>query len=627
MRLMRTTFLLVLVATLAFLFWLMRDREVMGAEGNPRSKAESQLPAVADSATITRSIASPLGGATPLPLAEPEDGLLIEGRLAWPTKPWNESVEMSAWSSDWVDPAYITCATDGAFQLAIPRATASVSFRLPPVFRILHVSGATQVDDDSFRVDGARDHVLVELEVLPHALFQLLLEEGRIPLAHHGGMLLIFYGTSDSRMKGFQTDANGLVRAPMHWLEEATEIHIQISEIPAGSYFSQSFTGEFLRSHPGPHEILVRIGAQVPFFAHGLDGRPVAGARVGRGQGSGIPSGMDGQGHYVDSVPHAAEVTFYAPGQVETRVLVSDPPPELLDVAMPRASTLTVRVENHRQEQAQSYLIRVRFLREGFASVLAPSEHRPGWLTIGRHYSTKHFRSGGPIAHEATLAFNESGLLLLDGIYTDLIADVEVAYAGLILHRERVQFILDGGAHEVIASGSFAARTVSGRVTDEMGAAQAGVQVMIGEGDGVHLSMNTDSAGAFTFHNVPAEVNLLLRCEQEGFVPARAIAEAGVLECKVLLICPRARSVSVTAIREDGRPFLEEDGTRVKAQPEAVLPDGSVAHCQDGEAGNVWVFPALPPGFVTFRFITSGGNAEVLHDTSQSAATLILRRP
>jgi len=631
---MRASLAVLLVAALLIGFWLLRAEDdgpeaqlvnpaaQVGA-GSTGSGSETAA-AGANSAGLMRDAAE---SGTIDADVRPAERFSVSGRVIVTTPGWSELVELRASTADRDDQEIITCAADGAFRLTVLAADSISWFNLTSYFRIVRTNGAVQMEDSLFRVDGDRKDVLVELEVVPHALLLLLLEQDRQPLARNGGQLRIQHGPSDGSSQGFRTDAAGFARIPISWLELATAVEIQIFKVPGGSYFAQALDPELLRTQPGPHEVLIRLGPKVHYFAHGPDRRPVAGARVGRGSGSGTPSGADGLGHYVDSLPHASEVTFYAPGYVETIVQVSDPPPVLLDVSMPRASTLTVRMTDYHRESAEHYRIVVRYLREDSASILAPDEHKPGWVTHGNYFATRNFRSGGPVAHQVELAFAEDGLLVLDGIRTDRAAEVELSFARVVLHKERIQFSPDGGAREVNADGNFPARPLRGRVTDETGAALPGVQVVLGDGDGVLVSAITDARGLFAIDLVPAELDLPLRCEPDGFIPARVVALAGDSEREIVIVCPRTRAVTLTVLHADGRPYLAEDGGRAKTSPRALLDHGKLVHPDVGEEANVWLFEELPPGFVTFSLETPDGSAELLHDTSQASATLILRQP
>lgn len=631
---MRGILAVLIAAALLVLLWILpaKDQEPEPQQANPGAQAAAMATgADSDSAAAGANPAGLIRDAAESGTVQvddrPAEQFIVSGRVIVATPGWTELVELRASSADRDETEIVTCAADGTFSLSILAENTNSWFNLSSYFRIVRTIGAVQMEDTLFRVDGDRKDVLVELEVIPHALLLLLVEPDRQPLARNGGHLQIHYGPSDGRSQGFRTDAAGLARIPISWLETATAVEVQIFQVPGGSYFAQALDLELLRTQPGPHEVLIRLGPKVHFFAHGPDRRPVVGSQVGRGSGSGTPSGPDGLGHYVDSVPHASEVTFYAPGYVETLVQVSDPPPALLDVPMPRASTLTVQVTDHHREAAESYRIVVRYLREDSASVFAPDEHKPGWVTHGRHFGTHHYRSGGPVAHKAEVAFAEDGLVVLDGIRTDRAAEVELSFARVVLHRERIQFSPDGGAREVKFDGKFAARALRGRVADETGASLPGMQVVLGDGDGALVSAITDANGTFDFEIVPAGVDLPLRCEPDGFIAARVVAPAGESEQEILIVCPRVRSVTLTVLHADGRRYLAEDGARAKTSPHAILAPGKLAYPDAGEEANVWLFEELPPGFVTFSLETPEGSAELLHETNQASATLILRQP
>lgn len=564
------------------------------------------------------------------------ESFLIEGRVIVTTPGWTEAVELWAWIGNSEKATTLVCGADGSFRLALPEAAETAGFRLNPIYRIVQNSGAGAANENYFRVDGARKDVLIQVEVLPHVAFLVLRADNRQPIPRAGCDLLLYRALDDQMMSGTATNDEGIARLPQSQFAGMVRVDFTVNRPPGGSSYTQTFDPAVLLAEPGPHEVLVRLGTLVPFFAHDTLGHPIAGAYVRLGYEGSVPSGADGLGSYRDAVPHAAAVNFYAPGHLETPITVPDPPPALLDVPMRRASTLTVRLTDWHPEITKAYRADLRLLREGPPSALGSREHTVGRVTHGQMRGGRWNGSGGPVAAEVELTFAEDGIAVVDGIYTDWPAEVVVHLAGIPLHTQRLQFGLEGVALEVVAPAHFAPRTAAGRVVDEEGRPVAGASIFFGARSAYYLSSQTDANGRFRYGPLPAEADVPVWTWPVGHLDAQTVWKSGAPEDQeVILVAPRARQVEVQVLREDGRPCVDAAGKRIPFGdwPQVLLSNERKAESETArEDGtdlppHVWRFFQLPPGFVTFRIQTAEGSAELLHDTNQPEATLILRQP
>jgi hypothetical protein len=632
------------IAAVLMLIWLLRPEPPHSESSLTNSqqsaapaagKGGATLPATHDPGEALARAAAETPDAEPAATAAAAEQSFIKGRVIVTTPGWTETVEMMAWAGSQDRATTVACGSDGSFRFALPDAAETAVFHLPSIYRIVQASGLGHTGDNNFRVDGARADVLLEVEVLPHVHFLVMLAENRQPVARASCNLLIWTAPDNTMMHGVQANAAGSVRVPASYLQGTFRLDFIVNRPPGGTSFYQAFDPEHLLSEPGPHEVLVRIGPLIAFYAHDALGQPVPGAYVRLGYENSAPAGADGRGSYRDAVPHAEVLNFFAPGHLETPITVPDPPPALLDVPMRRASTLTVRLTDWYPSITKAYRADLRLLREGPPSALGPREHTYGRVTHGQIRTGQWDGTGGPVAAEVELTFAEDGIAVVDGIYTDLPGEVVIHLAGIPLHTERITFGLEGVAREVVASALFEPRTATGRVVDDLGAPVPGTTVYFGSRSAHYLSCTTDAHGRFRFGPLPAEADVPFWTDPFGHLKANLVWKAGAPEAdELLLVAPRARAVVLEVMRADGRPYVTEAGERdFDHWPQALLSNGELAEADtDDDQGenlpaHVWRFPKLPPGFVTFRIETPEGSAELLHDTSQPSATLILRLP
>lgn len=611
--------------------WMLQGDEPSAPHGGDRAVTRSDPPALPAAGSLASNPATGLER-TDLTSPAATDGVSgapparefeLSGVVSVVTPGWTNSISFGAWFEQELEGTLVVCDAQGRFRIRLPGPDVVTTLIFQSHFRVVRAAGCETADDQLLRALGARKDVRIELELLPHATFLLLLAPERRPLGGQACTFMITHPQTGSSSHGAHSDAEGLLRLPLDSFTEATRVDLWIESYPGGSSQSQSFDAAALRANPGPHEVLLQPGASVPFFAHGPDGRPVAGAQAHLWGAVGEASGADGYGSYPDAIPHAEQVLFRAPGHGDRRVTVPDPPPGMLDVLLLPATTLTVRMRDWHREIPHAYRVDVRFQHEGAVSALPPEEHafgktRHGFLRVGRHA-----RPYGAVDQELTFA--EDGRVVLDGIRTDLTAEVTVQIAGFVLHRELVACSLDGGAREVVADGRFRARTVRGRVIDEDGAPLPAAQVFFGERRAWFLSATTDATGRFSFGPLPADADFPLWSEPEGHCSAADVARAATAEEEIVLTCARARRVEVQVMRADGRPHVTVDGARIPISPEVLLPDGSTVHPEHGAAAHAWLFPSLPPGLLTFRLSTPEARGEILHDTREPIAILTLR--
>jgi hypothetical protein len=583
-------------------------------------------PALPGAELIRKDVSDPLR-ANPLRAAP----LFVSGRFIVSPAGWPEPLEPQLFFGDDKSTQALECAPDGAFRYHLADAQTVSYLTLGEPLRIRRTILAETVTESTVRVDGPREGVEIEVEVLPHVDFLVLNAEDLNPLPHRMCSATIFSGPEDSMMLGAATDGLGHSRIARERLVQATHLDFQVHNPPTGSSFTQRWPVEDLLSREGPVEILVRSGPMIAIYAHDAFARPIAGAFARLGWSTSNPTGPDGLGEYRDAVPHCESVLFTAPGHVDTEIQVPDPPPTLLDVPMRRASTLTVRLTAWHEAGLGAYRVDVRFFGEGAKVSTGSAKHSTGNATHGnlRGGSRSNSRTSYSIGVE--LSFADDGVVVLDGIFSDLPADVTLHYAGVPLHRERIQFTLDGVKREISTDGRFAARAVSGSVVDETGAPLAGAGVHFGERTGFYLSALTDAAGVFRFGPLPQQAEVLAWAQPEGHLRGNILIPAGDHDLSNLrLVVPHARVVHLTIFGPDGAPIADLNGRRIV--PEAFLTDETPV----GEASSrdlaesalpagEWCMTELPPGFVVFRAQTSELEGVVTHHTDQPRAILILK--
>ena len=634
---MRPRLLLLVLAAgaLILLAWSLQrvpvDPSRLDAAAQPEAIHEAVAPASPAQGDLRRNEAELGSDADAAATNAPKDeSLFVAGRVRISTPGWDEPLVLTVTVSE-AESTNFTCSSDGSFRVPIPSPSANVWFRVPGWFRIAGVEGGKKINESVASVAGPREDVLIELELLPYLSFHLMWEDDRKPLREQDVMLRHDWISGGSMASSVVTDEHGVARVGLDvgTLENLQQLWLTVTDLPGGSDYGTSFSGELLRARHGPHEVLVRVGAPIKFFAHDPDGRAVADAVADLGRKAGTPSDASGIGQFFDSIPHAGRVRFRAPGHRATWVAVPDPAPQLLEVSMQRASTLSIRLANGLDEARDAYWVRVRFLRMDGASLLSEGSHEYGRPLLGS------LRVGGtrirdPVfSYESWLKFDDAGRILLDGIHTDRSAEVELIVAGTVLQRAFVQFSADGVARELALEGAFEARTLRGSVIDEAGAPLSGVQVWIGDpvtrstqGSG---SVVTDATGRFSATGIPAGAEVAVWCEMDGRTRAELRVRGGAPSTDLLLTCARVLRVAVSVLKADGQPHRGGDGERIRPGPEAVLADGRILHPEAGDEPHEWTFDALPPGLVRIRITTRDGSAEILHDAALAEATLILR--
>ncbi len=625
-----------LVAAVSLVVWLVLRRENRAVAIELESAAAvakasaGALPDLAPALPVVELTREDLGDpllANPLRTAPP----FVSGRFMVTPVGWPEPLEPRLLLRDDATSRFLEYAPDGAFRYLLESAQTVSFLILRDPLRIRRAILAEVVTESAVRVDGAREGVEIEVEVLPHVDFLVLNAEDRSPLPRQECSAIIHSGPNDSMMLGTATDGLGHARIARERLIQATRLDFQVHNPPTGSSFSQQWQVEELLTRNGPVEILVRAGPVIAFRAHDAFVQPVAGAFPRLGWSQKNPTGPDGLGEYRDTVPHSESVLFSAPGHLDTTISVPDPPFALLDVLMHRASTLTLRLTDWHRESTTAYRADVRFLREGTPSAPEPREHQTGRPTHGLLRMGHYYLSGGPVAAKIELTFAEDGVVVLDGIHSDLPAEIVIHLAGIPLHRELVQFTLDGVTRVISTDGRFAARAVGGCVVDETGAPVAGAAVYLGEHKAYYLADSTDAAGVFRFSPLPQQAEVLAWTQPNGHLRGEILISAGSHDLSGLqIVAPREREVHLTIIGPDGAPLAESGGRRV--WPEAFLADGT----QVGEANSTdraeselpageWRMTELPPGFVVFRAQTSELAGELTHHTDEPRATLILK--
>jgi hypothetical protein len=634
---MRPRLLLLVLAACALLLlaWSLQrvpvDPSRLDAAANPDAIHAATAPASPAQGDLRRNEAELGSDASAAATSVPKvASLFVAGRVRITTPGWSEPLVLMVTVSE-AESTNLTCSSDGSFRVPIPSPSANVWFRVPGWFRIASVEGGKRINESVASVAGPHDDVLLELELLPYLSFHLRWEHDRTPLREQDVLLRHDWISGGSMASSMVTDEHGVARVGLDLdaLENLRQLWVTVTDLPGGSDYGTRFSGELLRARHGPHEVLVRVGAPIKFFAHDPDGRAVADAVAELGTKSGTPSDASGIGQFFDSIPHASRVRFRAPGHRATWVSVPEPAPALLEVKLPRASTLAIQLVNGLDEARESYSVRLGFLRMDGASLLSEAAHEYGRPRIGR-WVVGGTRNQDPVlSYESWLKFDEAGRILLDGIYTDRSAEVELIVAGAVLQRAMVHFTVDGVARELTLHGAFESCTLHGRVVDEVGAPLAGVQVWISDpevrGTQGSISVLTDAAGRFSATGLPAHSEFAVWSEMDGRTRGEQRVRGGTSSTDLLLTSARLRRVSVNVLRADGQPHRDSDGGRIRPGPQAVLTDGQILHPEHGDEAQQWIFDSLPPGLVHIRIATQQGSAEIQHDTSQAEATLVLR--
>lgn len=632
----RAQVIAVLMIALSLLLWsLLREQQptpgTVSPSSTPSVTSHSEESSIVgyDAAEVIRNQAStdPGEGIYDERTRE-ESAAFVSGQVEVHPSSWSEPLVLRVTIGNSEEDTNWPCSEGGAFRIPIPTPSSSVVIRVPNWFRITSIEGCERINEAIVIVAGARADVRLEVELLPFVTFQLNWEEGGEPLAFQEALMRIDWLTGGSMAASFVTDETGAARIGMPYLENLAKVWVTVWNLPGGSRFTRAFEGDILRTNPGPHLIAVRIGDPVKFFAHGPDGRAIEGARADLGGEASLSSSFDGIGQYRDAIPHEDRVTFRAPGHRSAQVLVPHPAPALLDVAMERASTLSVQLVNVVPEARDAYRLRVRFLRLDGGSVLTESDHDYGSVRRGSLRVGSTMRKDPEYSHELWLEFDEEGMLQLDGIRTDRSAQVELIVAGVTLRREFVQFTADGVERALTLDASFEARSVRGRVVGDDLVPLAGAQVWIGDASATGTSSGTytqtDAEGNFLAMGVPAGADLKVWCEVDGRVRAEVLVRGSSSAAELLLACPRLRQVEVRVFGPDGRPYSTGGGERVKEGPRAVLESGKTLYPDDGAEAHSWLF-AFPPGIVTLRITTPDGSCEIKHDTAHPEASLFLR--
>lgn len=628
----RAIVVVVLMMSLVLLFWALLREELPapGAVspgttlGVPLHPEASSIIGHDDREVIRNQASSDSGEVILEEQAMAESVIFVSGQAKVSPSSWSEPLVLRVTIGDSEEAADWPCEEGGMFRIPIPTPLTTVVIRVPNWFRIAEFEGCERIGDDIVTVAGARADVRLELELLPFVTFQLNWEESGVPLESQEALLHLDWLTGGSMAASFLTDETGAARIGMPYLKNLAKVWVTVWNLPGGSRFTRAFEGDFLRENSGPHLIEVRIGDPVKFFAHGSDGRAIDGARADIGGESSVASTFDGIGQYRDAIPHEDYVTFRAPGHRSVRVFVPHPAPALLDVAMERASTLSVQLVNLIPEAREAYRLRIHFLRLDGGSVLAESDHDYGSVRKGSLRVGRTMRKDPVYSHELWLEFDENGVLQLDGIRTDRSAQVELFVAGVTLRREFVQFTADGVERALTLDASFETRSVRGRVVGDELVPLAGTQVWIGDSYSSGIYTKTDADGKFFALGLPAGADLKVWCEIDGRVRAEVLAYGSSPAAELLLACPRLRPVEVRVFGADGGPYLTTAGGRSKQGPSAVLENGEIHYADDGAEAHTWIF-TLPPGIVTFRLTTPDGSCEIKHDTMYPEASLYLR--